>query len=297
MQRPGDLDVTGADDLDVTTDVRRWLDLLFQRHRLSPAHRRIARFLLEHPDQAVYLTAGELGQRAQVSQPSVTRFAVTLGFAGYPELRDELRSRVVGEADAPAGDSDADGAWPRAIAADVLGLQQLPASPWAGQRLDRVGANLAASRPLPVVGLRVSRPLAELFGYFARKVHPDVRMLPAGSEGNDLLALAREAGATWLLAFGLPRYPSELLDTMRWARMLGLRVALVTDSPMSPLAGEADDLLAAPVHAELTFDSLVGPLALTMGLLQVLVDVQPADAQRRLDEFDQQAADRGTFLS
>ena len=108
MQRPGDLDVTGADDLDVTTDVRRWLDLLFQRHRLSPAHRRIARFLLEHPDQAVYLTAGELGQRAQVSQPSVTRFAVTLGFAGYPELRDELRSRVVGEAEAPAADSDAD---------------------------------------------------------------------------------------------------------------------------------------------------------------------------------------------
>src|SRR6516162_98618 len=149
-----------TDDLDVTTDVRRWLDLLFQRHRLSPAHRRIARFLLEHPDQAVYLTAGELGQRAQVSQPSVTRFAAALGFAGYPELRDELRSRVVGEAAAPAGGDGADGAWHRAIAADVLNLQQLASSPWAGQRLDRVGANLAASRPLPVVGLRVSRPLA-----------------------------------------------------------------------------------------------------------------------------------------
>ena len=286
-----------ADDLDVTADVKYWLDLLFQRHRLSPAHRRIARFLLEHPDQAVYLTAGELGQRAQVSQPSVTRFAAALGFAGYPELRDELRSRIVGEAAAPAGGDGADGAWHRAIAADVLNLQQLASSPWAGQRLDRVGANLAASRPLPVVGLRVSRPLAELFGYFARKVHPDVRMVPAGSEGNDALFQAREAGATWLLAFGLPRYPNELLDTMRSARTLGLRVALVTDSPVSPLADEADDLIAAPVHAELTFDSLVGPLALTMGLLQVLVDVQPADAQRRLDEFDQQAADRGTFLS
>lgn len=286
-----------TDEVDVTTDVRRWLELLFQRHRLSPAHRRIARFLLEHPGQAVYLTAGELGQRAQVSQPSVTRFAVTLGFAGYPELRDELRSRVVGDADALAGGDDADGAWPRAIAADVLSLQQLALSPWAGQRLDRVATNLAASSPLPVVGLRVSRPLAELFGYFARKVHPDVRMVPAGSEGNDALARAREAGASWLLAFGLPRYPSELLDTMRWARTLGLRVALITDSPMSPLAGQADDLLAAPVHTQLTFDSLVGPLALTMGLLQVLVDALPADAQRRLDEFDQQAADRGTFLS
>lgn len=84
---------------------------------------------------------------------------------------------------------------------------------------------------------------------------------------------------------------------MRWARTLGLRVALLTDSPVSPLAGEADDLLAAPVHAELTFDSPVGPVALAMGLLQALVDARPADAQRRLDEFDQQAADRRTFLT
>ena len=198
-----------TDDLDVTTDVRRWLDQLFQRHRLSPAHRRIARFLLEHPGQAVYLTARELGQRAQVSQPSVTRFAVTLGFAGYPELRDELRSRVVGEADAPAGGSDGDGAWHRAIAADVLNLQQLASSPWAGKRLDRVRANLAASRPLPVVGLRVSRPLAELFAYFARKVHPDVRMVPPGSEGNDALAQAREGEPPSRRPSGCPAIPAS----------------------------------------------------------------------------------------
>jgi DNA-binding MurR/RpiR family transcriptional regulator len=284
-----------TDDLDVTTDVRRWLGLLFQRHRLSPAHRQIARFLVEHPDEAVYLTSSELAQRAQVSQPSVTRFAVALGFSGYPELRGEVRSRVLRETASVA--ADARGAWQSAIAADVLNLQQLTSSPWAGDRLERIGRNLVASRPLLVLGLRVSRPLAELFVYFARKVHPDVQLVPPGSEGDDTLARAREAGATWLLAFGMPRYPSQLLGTMQWARKLGLRVALLTDSPVSPLADEADDLLAAPVHAELTFDSLVGPLALTMGLLQVLVDAQPADAQRRLDEFDQHAADRRMFLT
>ena len=284
-----------TDDLDVTTDVRRWLGLLFAEHRLSPAHRQIARFLVEHPDEAGYLTSSELAKRAQVSQPSVTRFAVALGFSGYPELRAEVRSRALSQA-APAA-RDAAGAWQSAIAADVLNLRQLASSPWAADRLERIGLNLAASRPLPVLGLRVSRPLAELFTYFARKVHPDVRLVPPGSERDDVLARAREAGATWLLAFGLPRYPSQLASAMHWARSLGLRVALLTDSPVGPLADEADDLLAAPVHTELTFDSLVGPLALTMGLLQVLVDAQPADAQRRLDEFDQHAADRRMFLT
>jgi DNA-binding MurR/RpiR family transcriptional regulator len=285
-----------TDDLDVTTDVRRWLGLLFERHRLSPAHRRIAHFLVEHPDEAVYLTSGELAQRAQVSQPSVTRFAVAVGFSGYPELRGELRSRVQREV-VPAAAQGTGDLWQRAIAAEVANLQQLTASPWAADRLERIGSNLVASRPLLVIGLRVSRPLAELFVYFARKVHPDVRMVPPGSEGDDVVARAREAGASWLLAFGMPRYPSQLLATMQWARTLGLRVALLTDSPVSPLADEADDLLAAPLHTELTFDSLVGPLALTMGLLQVLVDAQPADAQRRLDAFDQHAADRRMFLT
>jgi DNA-binding MurR/RpiR family transcriptional regulator len=285
-----------TDDLDVTSDVRRWLGLLFAEHRLSPAHRQIARFLVEHPDEAVYLTSSELAQRAQVSQPSVTRFAVAVGFSGYPDLRGELRSRMLGENGSVAA-HDTSSAWQSAIAADVLNLQQLTSSPWAGERLERIGRNLVASRPLLVLGLRVSRPLAELFVYFARKVHPDVRLVPPGSEGDDTLARAREAGASWLLAFGLPRYPSQLLGTMQWARTLGLKVALLTDSPVGPLADEADDLLAAPVHTELTFDSLVGPLALTMGLLQVLVDAQPADAQRRLDEFDQHAADRRVFLT
>lgn len=278
----------------VATDARRWLQALVDGRRLSPAQRRIARFLLEQPEQAVFLTAEELGQRSGASQPSVTRFAIALGFGGYPELRERLRGQVRGPATTPVGPAPGN-VLQRSTAVDIANLQQLVSSPWAGERLERVGRQLAGSRPLPVLGLRVSSPFAELFGYFGRKVHPDIRVVPAGSEGDDVLATARDAGASWLLAFGLPRYPHDLLRSIRWARQLGLRVALLTDSPMCPLATEADELLAAPVSSELTFDSAVAPLALTMGLLQVLTEALPR-AQVRLDEFDQRAADRGLFV-
>jgi DNA-binding MurR/RpiR family transcriptional regulator len=283
-------------DREVAADVRSWLQLLIHGRRLSPAQRRIARFLVDFPEQAVFLTGEELGQRSGASQPSVTRFAAALGFTGYPELRAELRAHVQAQASTAGGDERAHSVLQRAVAVDVANLQQLASSPWAGERLDRVGRELAASRPLPVLGLRVSRPFADLFGHFAGKVHPDVRVIPAGSLGDDALGVAARAGATWLLAFGLPRYPAELQSSIRWARGLGLRVALVTDSPLCPLAHDVDDLLAAPVSSELTFDSAVAPLALTMGLLQVITDALPAQAQARLDEFDQQAADRGLFI-
>jgi len=278
-------------------NVRRWLDMLISGRQLSPAQRRIARFLVDYPEQAVYLTAEELGNRSGASQPSVTRFAAALGFSGYPELRESLRTHVQVQAAMPGDDAPMDSPLGRSFMADVANLRQLTNSPWAGERLGRVGGNLATSIPLPVVGLRVSRPLADLFGYFASKVHPDVRVIPAGSVGDDAIAGAAQAGAKWLLAFGLPRYPVELRASIRWARELGLRVALVTDSPLCPLANDVDDLLAAPVTSELTFDSPVAPLALTMALLQAITESLPAQAQRRLEEFDERAAQRGLFIT
>jgi DNA-binding MurR/RpiR family transcriptional regulator len=286
-------------DREVTGDTRRWLEMQIDGHRLSPAQRRIARFLLEHPEQAVGLTAGDLGQRSGASQPSVTRFAIELGFRGYPELRAAIREQVEAQAAkaAQVGDGQPDNVLMRTVGRDVANLQELVSSPWAGERLERIGSELAESRPLPVIGLRVSRPFADLFVHFASKVHSDVRLVPAGSDGDDVICGARAAGASWMLTFGFPRYPRALLDSILLARAQGLRVALVTDSPLGPFGQHVDDLLAAPVNSELTFDSAVGPLALTMGLLQTFTDALPDQGQTRLEEFDQRAADRGLFLT
>lgn len=276
--------------------VRRWLHMLVDNRQLSPAQRRVAGFLLDHPDEAVWLSAEELGRRSGVSQPTVSRFAYALGFDGYPELREQARARVQEQLRGSEADSGTMNALRRLVTAETANLAELASSPWAGERVDRIGSYLAESRPLPVIGLRVSKPFADLFVHFAAKVHPDVRAVPPGSGGDDVLFSARAAGATWLLVFGLPRYPRALLESIQFARTLGLRVALLTDSPLCPLANEVDDLLAAPVASTLTFDSTVAPLALTMGLLHALTESLPEHGQNRLEEFDQRAADRNLFL-
>ena len=67
---------------------------LFQGARLTPTQRRIAHSLVQHAPSAAYLSAAEVAELAGVSQPSVTRFAMALGYAGYPALRRELRALV-----------------------------------------------------------------------------------------------------------------------------------------------------------------------------------------------------------
>jgi DNA-binding MurR/RpiR family transcriptional regulator len=278
---------------------------LFQGVRLTPTQRRIAHCLVEHATAAAYLSATEVADLAKVSQPSVTRFAIALGFEGYPALRQRLRNVLNGDAPHKSGtpgtprtplDGTDANALQRAVHAEMDNLRRLADRLADPAPVAAAGALLAASRPLPVLGLRAAAPLAAYFGYFAAKVHPDVRVLDhGGSLLADRLDQARAAGASAMLAVVLPRYPREALDTLREARAAGLSVVVVTDSPVSPAADLADVTLPAAVGSQLVFDLHAAPMALAMVLLQAICDAVPAEAQLRLEEFEHSATRRHVF--
>lgn len=270
----------------------RLLDL-FHGVRLTPTQRRIAHCLVRHAGAAAYLSAAEVAELAGVSQPSVTRFAMALGHDGYPALRRRLRELTVTGSAGPA----AGNALQRAVHAERDNLDRLAAQLADAGRVAEVGELLAASRPLPVLGLRAAAPLAAYFAYFAAKVHPDVRVLDdGGSMLSDRLDQAVAAGATAMLAFVLPRYPRETLEALREARDAGLRVVAITDSPVSPATEHAEVVLPAAVGADLVFDLHTAPMTLAMVVLQAICDAAPAETQNRLEAFESSAARRQLFL-
>jgi DNA-binding MurR/RpiR family transcriptional regulator len=283
----------------------RVLDL-FHGARLTPTQRRIAHSLIQHAPSAAYLSAAEVAALAGVSQPSVTRFAMALGYAGYPALRRELRALVdVGTATQKAGqkadnahnaEQKASNAMQRAVKAEAEHLERLVDQLQDLEDVDKAADLLVASRPLPVLGLRAAAPLAAYFGYFAAKVHPDVRVLDAGGTHLlDKLDQARAAGAGAMLAIVLPRYPRETFEAIREAKAAGMSVVALTDSAVSPAAEYADVVLPAAVGTQLVFDLHTGPMAMTMVLLQAMCDARPEPVQRRLEEFEATAARRHIF--
>jgi DNA-binding MurR/RpiR family transcriptional regulator len=282
---------------------------LFRGVRLTPTQRRIAHCLEEHATAAAYLSATEVADLAKVSQPSVTRFAIALGYEGYPALRQRLRGMLNGDAPrdgaalgqnqrapgTPMNGTDAN-ALQRAVHAEMDNLRRLADRLADPAPVVAAGALLAASRPLPVLGLRAAAPLAAYFGYFAAKVHPDVRVLDhGGSLLADRLEQARAAGASAMLAIVLPRYPREALDMLREARAAGLSVVVITDSPVSPAADLAEVTLPAAVGSQLVFDLHAAPMAMAMVLLQAICDAVPAQTQLRLEEFEHSATRRHVF--
>ncbi|MCC2278483.1 MurR/RpiR family transcriptional regulator [Streptomyces sp. ET3-23] len=269
------------------------LQKLFEGHRLTPTQRRIAHCMVRRAADAPFLSSVELAELAGVSQPSVTRFAVALGFDGYPALRRHLRDVVPAAAGAAA---DSYNEYQQAVHAEIDNLRHLASLLADPEPVVRAGRLLAASRPLPVLGLRAAGAQAGGFAYFARKVHPDVRLL---DEGGTLLVdridAAVRAGASALLCFALPRHPREVVEALAYAQDAGLTVVTVADSTFAPVARYSELLLPAAVGTGLAFDTACAPMLLGRVLLEAMCDALP-DAQARLEEFDVRAAARGLFV-
>jgi DNA-binding MurR/RpiR family transcriptional regulator len=269
---------------------------LLDGRRLSPTQRRIAQYLIDHLSEAAFLTSVDLAERAGVSQPAVSRFAAALGFAGYPALREALRPIVLGSV-AETPQQVRRNEFQAAIAAEeanLATLHELAADP---ERIASVGRELAASPCLPVLGLRMSDPVAYYFTYSAARIHPDVRFVDsAGSAAFDLLLQSRQAGARWLLAFTLPRYAAEAITVLDEAKRLGYRVALITDSHLAPWTEHADVVFPAPVGSRLVFDSHAAPMVLAGLLVQAIADAEPARTQLRLEEHEALNEQHGYYL-
>ncbi|OEU87104.1 transcriptional regulator [Streptomyces abyssalis] len=272
---------------------------LFEGHRLTPTQRRIAHCMVRQAGDAPFLSSVELAELAGVSQPSVTRFAVALGFDGYPALRRHLRESAPDAATAAGtGDAEPDpyNAYQQAVHAEIDNLRHLAALLADPAPVERAGRMLAASPTLPVLGLRAASAQARGFAYFASKVHPDVRLL---DEGGSMLADRVDgcvrAGADVLLCFALPRHPKEVAEALDHARGVGLGIVTVADSAFAPVAHPEDLLLPAAVGTGLVFDTACAPMLLGRVLLEAMCDGLP-EAQSRLEEFDAGAAERGLFL-
>ena len=61
----------------------------------SKGQKRIARYITEAYDKAAFMTANRLGKTVGVSESTVVRFAVDLGFDGYPSMQKAMREMVL----------------------------------------------------------------------------------------------------------------------------------------------------------------------------------------------------------
>ena len=110
----------------------------------SRSQKDVARYIVDHLDEAAFLTAEELARRASTSSSTVVRFSQALGFEGYPELQqaaiEEYRNAIAGcrgGSAAPSSPSTIPSWRDRSAPTTQSRGNGAPADPRTGRRLRR----------------------------------------------------------------------------------------------------------------------------------------------------------------
>ncbi len=248
--------------------------------RLSKGHRRIAEYIVQHYDKAVFMTASSLGEMVGVSESTVVRFAVALGYEGYPQLQRSLQELVRHRLTAiqrfeMSSDIQQDDVLRTVLKADMQNIRNT-IDEIDTSAFNDVVSRLLSAEHIYIIGLRSAAPLAQFFGYYLNFIFDDVRIVAANS--TDVFeSIVRVKPADVLVGISFPRYSTRTLEAMRFAKRCGAQVIGITDGPMSPLHEAADVCLSARTDMASFVDSLAAPLSVINALV-VALGIQRKDA-------------------
>ena len=252
-------------------DMQDMIDRLNQSgKRLSKGHRRIAQYIVDHYDKAVFMTASRLGESVGVSESTVVRFASALGYEGYPQLQRSLQELVSHRLTANqrfemSSEIDPDAALSTVLKSDMQNLRATLEELDKGV-FDEVVHRLLSARRIYLIGLRSAAPLAQFMGYYLNYIFDDVRLI--ASDVFEEISRIEENDV--LVGISFPRYSTRTLEAMRFAKRCGAQVVAITDGPMSPLSDIADACLTARTDMASFVDSLAAPLSVINALLVTL---------------------------
>jgi len=257
----------------------------------SKGQRRIAGYISESYDKAAFMTASRLGKTVGVSESTVVRFAVELGFDGYPEMQKAMQEMVMNRltsvqrievANDRIGNQDV---LAKVLQADADKLRQTAETISREDFQTAVNVILKARR-IYLLGVRSAAPLANFAGYYMNYMFEDVRVITVSGAGEMFENLVGISPEDVVIAFSFPRYSSATLKAAQYCRGIGATVIGITNSHVSPLAANSDYVLIAKSDMVSLVDSLVAPLSVVNALLVALAAARETEVQKSLSTLE-----------
>lgn len=241
----------------------------------SKGQRAIARYITESYDKAAFMTASKLGRTVGVSESTVVRFAVELGYDGYPTMQKAMQEMVLNRltsvqrievANDRIGDQDI---LSLVLQSDMEQLRKTVSSVDWKDFSAAVNAILDARR-IYVLGVRSASALASFLGYYLNLMFEDVHTITASGTGQVLEKLISAGPDDVVIAFSYPRYSTSTVTGASFCHSKGAKIVAMTDSRTSPLGQTSDFVLQTKSDMASLVDSLVAPLSVVNALVVAL---------------------------
>ncbi len=227
------------------------------------ANQKVAVFLVDHLQDAAFMTVEEVAQRTGVSPGTVSRAAKAMGFAGFPDIQEQIR-QIVRSSIAPVARMekiDRDRFDVRAsLQFDIENLQSL-STHLSSESVQKAVSLLSKTETIRVMATRSSYSVAYFLALALSQIRENVFLMDVKT-GQLFDESRRLRAGDLFVAVALPRYSQDTIFMTEEARKAGCHILAVTDSLFSPLSALADITLPVPYESLSFFNSYVASFAL-----------------------------------
>ena len=258
---------------------------------MSKGQKLLAGYITDYYDKAVFLTAAKLGETVGVSESTVVRFAVHLGYKGYPEFQQSLEEMVRGKLSAIQHTEVSYGRIGRSGVLESVLRADMEKIKGTLEKIDRPAFQLAvdtilSARRIYVAGIRSCAPLAAFLAFYLNFMFDNVTNLQTNSSSELFEQMVRIGREDVIIGISFPRYSMRTLKALEFANNRSAKVITLTDSVHSPMNLYSSCNLIADSDMISIADSLVAPLSVINALITALCIRRQDEVAGTLDALE-----------
>ena len=260
--------------------------------KFSKGQKKLADFIREDYDKAAFLTAAKMGEEVGVSESTVVRFAMALGYDGYPGFQRALGELVRTKLNSIQRMEVTYGRISQGeILASVL-QSDIEKIKLTMEAIDHSSFEMAVdtilkARRIYVIGIRSCAPLASFLSFYLNLICPNVTAVTTNSSSEIFEQLIRIGEEDVIIGISFPRYSMRTLKALEFASNRKAKVITLTDSVHSPMTLYSSCNLIARSDMASIVDSLVAPLSVVNALVVALCMKKQKEVISTLETLEQ----------
>lgn len=258
--------------------------------KLSPKKKRVADLIMNDYKNIFLMTAKEIAEKCEVSEPTIVRFSVDMGFSGYAEFLQYMKGVLHTELTSAERLSQAsrkpeEGTTIQRYCQNAIhNLQNLMTS-ISDADFKKTAQTIYQADRVFVVGYRASATLAHHLGYLLKKVRENVVIDTALSW--ELMDALNESGQnTLMIIIAFPRYPRKTIEILKYANQCNVQTIGLSDNPRSPIITLADQYVIIDIEGVSFVDPFAHIIAFLGALVHEIAFLDNEKAMRCISKFD-----------
>ena len=243
--------------------------------KLSKGQKKLADYIIKNYDKAAFLTAAKLGGLVGVSESTVVRFAMNLGYQGYPDFQKALEEMVRNKLNSIQRMEVAYGRISQSEILSTVLQSDAEKIKLTLENMDEMAFETAIdillnARHIYVLGIRSCMPLANFLSFYLNTLFDNVHLIQTSSASEIFEQMIRIGEEDAIIGISFPRYSMRTLKAMEFANNRNAKVITLTDSIHSPMNLYSSCNLIARSDMASIVDSLVAPLSVINALVVAL---------------------------